>query len=303
MDINFCKTLENAPLAEYSSMKTGGNARLLCLPQSMGELKALVEYFNEKSEKFLLFGNLSNVLVPDEGFCVPVILTGGVNETRIIEENGEKMSLFASCGASVTGLAYDMCKKGYSGLEFAYGIPGSIGGAVYMNAGAYGGEFSDVAESVTALDKNAREIEISADDCGFGYRKSVFSQNGYCITGAVLTLKKTENKTPLETAREYMSRRKEKQPIEYPSCGSAFKRPKGYFAGQLIEQAGLRGFCVGGACVSEKHAGFVINKSGAESSDVIELLREVRRRVFENSGVLLEPEIRLLKPDGEIFEL
>lgn len=299
----FCKTLENVPLAKYSSMKTGGSAKFLCLPESVSELADTVLFYAENDIKCIVMGNMSNVLVPDEGIDVPVVLTGGVKEYSVLSQDKDGAKIFADCGISVTALALEMCKSGFSGLEFAYGIPGSLGGAVYMNAGAYGGEMSNVTESVYVLTKEHKIIQRPALECNFSYRNSVFETNGDIILGAVLKLGIGDKDECVSAAKELMKKRIEKQPLDFPSCGSTFKRPEGYFAGKLIEDAGLKGFSVGGAAVSDKHAGFVINKNNASTSDVIALMRKIQNIVKQNSGVTLESEIRIIDKNGENTEL
>ena len=242
-----------------------------------------------------MFGNLSNVLLPDGRLdFVPVITTG--IKTVTVTETDAGIDVYAACGVSLTGLALEFCRGDYAGLSFAYGIPGTVGGAVFMNAGAYGSEMKNIVRSVRFYDIDADAVcEIPASDCGFGYRTSVFAHKNGVILGAFLSLATCEPGTALAEAKDFMERRREKQPLEYPSCGSAFKRPEGYFAGELIEKCGLKGYTVGGACVSEKHAGFVVNKGGATSADVEKVLCDVRAKVLQKFGVELEPEIRILK--------
>ncbi|MBR2021619.1 MAG: UDP-N-acetylmuramate dehydrogenase, partial [Clostridia bacterium] len=215
----------------------------------------------------------------------------------------DETAVYAEAGVSFTKLALDMCKRGLSGLEFAYGIPGSVGGAVYMNAGAYGGETKDVIKNVRVLDKNGNVLTLSNEECDFGYRKSIFHNDEYVILGAEFELVKKDAESCVAAARELMQKRVDKQPLEYPSCGSTFKRPEGYFAGALIEEANLKGYSVGGAQVSQKHAGFVINKGGATTADVLSLMREIQQTVREKSGITLEAEIKLLDKNGEFFSL
>lgn len=285
----------NVPMAPLSSMKTGGIAPEACFPETEEELVATVRALKAEKRPFYVLGNLSNVLLPDgEIPFVPVVTTQMRGLT--VTETREGALVYASCGLGLTKLALDMCRAGYSGLSFAYGIPGTVGGAVYMNAGAYGSEMSAVVRTVRFYDSECDQIcELEGAACAFGYRSSVFQQKNGVILGASLALPHDEEATALENAKEFMRRRKEKQPLEFPSCGSAFKRPEGHFAGELIETCGLKGFSVGGAQVSEKHAGFVINAGGATSAEVEALLMEVKKRVFERFGVLLEPEIRILK--------
>ena len=290
-------------LKELSSMKTGGNAKRAYFPEDSKELCEIIKSFAENGEKYLVFGNMSNLLVPDEGFEIPVVITTGMKGTKVVFETDEIITVYAEGGVSVTKLSYDMCKEGLSGLEFAYGIPGTVGGAVYMNAGAYGGEIKNVVTKVYAVDLMGNEKEFLCDECGFDYRKSVFMNGGFVISGAEFTLKKSDKEKCLFEAKELMDKRIDKQPLEYPSCGSTFKRPEGLFAGKLIEDSSLKGFGLGGAYVSEKHAGFVINKDNATTDDVIKLMKYIREKVKENFDVTLEPEIKLYNNMGDNVEL
>lgn len=282
-----------------SSMKTGGRAKNAYFPENTEELTAIIKQLKEKHEKYIVLGNMSNVLLPDEDMEATIVVT---TDMKMVEMTGE-CSVYADAGVSFTKLAYDMCKNGLSGLEFAYGIPGTVGGAVYMNAGAYGGEAKDVIKSVRVLDKEGNIKTLSNDECCFGYRKSLFQNDEYVIVGAEFGLERKNADECLGAARELMQRRIDKQPLEYPSCGSTFKRPEGYFAGALVEEAGLKGYRIGGAAVSEKHAGFVINYDNATTADVLCLMREIRRIIQEKNGVTLEAEIKLLNKDGEFFPL
>ena len=288
--------INNIDLSKYSSMKTGGIAEKCYFPVSADELCGCISQLRKNGERFFVLGNMSNVLIPDENIGFVPVITTKMNGITINENEDGSISVYAECGVMLTKLAYDMCKKGYAGMVFAYGIPGTVGGAIYMNAGAYGSEISAVTEYVECYDvQNDCVVKITASDCGFGYRKSIFTENGYVILGASLKLEKRNVEELVSEAKETMQKRIDKQPLEYPSCGSAFKRPEGYFAGALIEQSGLKGFSVGGAQISEKHAGFVINKGGATTKDVTDLMEAVSKKVKENFGVELEPEIRVLK--------
>lgn len=291
--------IENADMRTLSSMKTGGVAKRLFMPEDTYELSEIVKRLKENKEKFVVLGNISNVLLPDGEIDFPIIVTTKMNKVEMQSDD----EVFAMCGASLTSLSMNMCKKGLSGLEFAYGIPGSVGGAVYMNAGAYGGEVADVIKSVSVLDENGKTVTLSKNECDFAYRHSAFSQNGLIILGATFKLEKKDAENCISSAKEFMQRRAEKQPLEYPSCGSAFKRPEGNFAGALIEKANLKGESIFGACVSEKHAGFVVNKGTDRSEDVISLMRLVRQKVYEDSKIMLEAEIKFLGKDGEFFSL
>ena len=282
-------------MSALSSMRTGGIAPVACFPETEKDLCDAVRCLTREHKRFFVFGNLSNVLLPDGRLdFVPVITTG--IKTVTVTETDAGIDVYAACGVSLTGLALEFCRGDYAGLSFAYGIPGTVGGAVFMNAGAYGSEMKNIVRSVRFYDIDADAVcEIPASDCGFGYRTSVFAHKNGVILGAFLSLAACEPGTALAEAKDFMERRREKQPLEYPSCGSAFKRPEGYFAGELIEKCGLKGYTVGGACVSEKHAGFVVNKGGATSADVEKVLCDVRAKVLQKFGVELEPEIRILK--------
>lgn len=287
---------KNIEMSAYSSMKTGGIAPECYFPETEQELCGIIDLLEEQNKHYYVFGNMSNVLIPDGTLDFVPVITTKMNLWQVTEKENGEISVYALCGASLTRLAYDMCKNGYGDMTFAYGIPGTVGGAVFMNAGAYGGEICQVTKYVMCYDKKARKtIRVEGADCGFGYRTSAFQKNGLIILGAGLTLKKGNAEELTATAKQTMQKRVDKQPLEYPSCGSAFKRPEGYFAGELIEKSGLKGYSVGGACVSEKHAGFIINKGGATTGDVLGLIKEVQDKVKENFGVELEPEIQLVK--------
>ncbi len=300
---NVCRKLENESLKTYSSMKTGGNAKELYLPETREQLEKVIVDLIKQGEKFVVLGNMSNVLVPDEGMAVPVIITTSMRKFEIVSQNEKKALVYADCGVSLTKFSMDMCKMGFSDISFAYGIPGTVGGGVYMNAGAYGGELSSVVKEVYAIDADGNRVTLSNAECVFSYRDSIFMHEEMYITGALFEFVIADSRALVENAKTLMSKRTEKQPLEYPSCGSTFKRPEGYFAGALIEEAGLKGKSIGGACVSQKHAGFVINKNDATTNDVLSLMRYIRETVKKESKVTLEAEIRLIGKDGEYFEL
>ncbi len=281
-----CK--ENIPLAPFTSFKIGGCCPIMVSPNSVDCLKELAAEFWAENTEFRVLGKGSNLLVSDKGISSPVISLAAMNKAAA---DGERISCGA--GASLTGLCLLAEENGLSGLEFAYGIPGSAGGAVYMNAGAYGGEIKDVITGCTYVNAEGRLITIAAADMELSYRHSFFSGKNYIIAKIGLLLKKGARNAIKKKMEEHMSARKEKQPLEYPSAGSTFKRPQGDFAGRLIENAGLKGFSVGGAQVSEKHCGFVINKGGATFNDVKNLITAVREKVAENSGILLETEVEI----------
>ena len=281
----------NAPMKKYTSFKCGGNASILITPDSSDSLQKIISYCYTKNVKPLIIGNGSNLLVTDNGIDNVVIKIGSkMSKIELIDDT----TIFCEAGASLKSLCMFALENSLSGLEFAYGIPGTLGGAVYMNAGAYGGEMKDVLFSCKHIDADGNIGELSQDELDLRYRGSAYTDNGFTIVSAVMKLKKAE-KTDVKTAMDdKLQRRKDKQPLEYPSAGSTFKRPEGYFAGALIEECGLKGYTVGGAQVSEKHAGFVINKNKATATDVITLIKDVQKIVFEKHGVMLETEVKII---------
>ncbi len=279
---------EEEPLSLHTSFRIGGPARLLALPGSGEELAALCRLLRSLGEKPLILGNGSNVLAPDEGLDRCVVVTARAEACRI-----EGNVLEAECGASLTALAAKAAKEGLAGLVFAYGIPGTLGGALVMNAGAYGGEMKDVAEETRILDEDLNERVFRGREQGFGYRRSAFTGD-MVLLNAKLRLQPGDPDSLREECRKLLERRRSSQPLELPSAGSAFKRPEGAYAAALIDQAGLKGCRIGGAMVSEKHAGFIVNVGGATASDVRRLLDAVRERVLQETGFTLEPEIKVL---------
>lgn len=278
------------PMKNHTTFRIGGPADALALPKTPEEVAEVVRFCHEHAQPYYVLGNGSNLLVSDEGYRGIVLqLYRNFNDIQV---NGEMITV--QSGAMLAAVARTAYQNGLTGLEFASGIPGTIGGAVVMNAGAYGGEMKHVLREVTVLTKEGEVLAIPAKALELGYRTSVIPKNGWIVLGAVLQLKKGDPEQILARMEELKEQRITKQPLDLPSAGSTFKRPDGYFAGKLIMDAGLRGFTVGGAQVSEKHCGFVVNRRNATAADVWELICEVKRRVKEMTGVELEPEVKLL---------
>lgn len=283
-------TEENASMARYTTFRIGGAVEVLCEPESREEVCGLVSLLKDKNEPYTIIGNGSNLLVSDAGIDGVVIrIARRMNKAEVL---GEKIS--AESGILLSELSSVAAKAGLTGLEFASGIPGTLGGAIYMNAGAYGGEIGALIETVTYISEDGAIKTSGREELSFGYRKSSFSENGGILLGCILALSEGNEKEIRKKMQELAKKRAEKQPLSYPSAGSAFKRPEGYFAGALIEEAGLKGFRIGGAGISEKHAGFLVNYGGATAKDVRAVIRYVQETVQEKSGVFLEPEIRMI---------
>ncbi len=281
----------NAPMSEHTTFKIGGAADVLTFPSNIDEVAAVIKLTNAFKIPYAILGNGSNVLVLDKGIRGAVIKFSD-NFFGKIRIDGEK--IIADAGATLKAVSNFAAEKSLSGLEFAVGIPGSIGGAIYMNAGAYGGEMKNIVDKVTAISPFGEIISFDANELNLGYRQSIFQQNGCAICEVELNLVHGNFDEIKNQMAEFTQRRESKQPLEFPSAGSTFKRPAGYFAGTLIDQTGLKGLKVGGAMVSEKHAGFVVNAGNATAEDVLNLINEVRRRVMEVKGVMLTPEVRIL---------
>ena len=279
---------QNEPMKNHTTFRVGGPADIFLTP-SAEELPAVLSVCREEQMPVTVIGNGSNLLVGDQGIRGVVICIGfGMRGIRV---DGEK--IFLEAGVTLAAAAQQAAKGGLTGLEFASGIPGTFGGAVVMNAGAYGGEMKDVIVSVRVISEDGEILTLSKEELDLSYRHSVIPERGYLVIDGELLL--TREKDPdqiTERMEELKKKRIEKQPLEYPSAGSTFKRPEGYFAGKLIMDAGLRGFSVGGAAVSEKHCGFVINKGNATAADICALMDEVTRIVKEKYAVTLEPEVK-----------
>ena len=284
---------ENEPMSEHCSFKIGGPARLMLLPSSAEEAASALAILRSSGAQVLIVGSCTNLLIPDEGYPGAVVR---MSKPASSMELLDAARIRAQAGATLNALAVFAAGHGLTGLEFAHGIPGSVGGGVAMNAGAYGGEMRDVLESAEYVDKDGAIRTLSGDALGLSYRHSAFSDTDKLITSAVFRLTPGDGEAVRARMNELIEKRRASQPLDMPSAGSTFKRPKTGYAAALIDQAGLKGLSVGGAMVSTKHAGFVVNAGGATYSDVIELMREVRRRVYEFSGVLLEPEVKIIGP-------
>lgn len=282
---------QDEPLSGHITFKLGGKADLFACPSSEEELVLILKKAKELSVPHYILGKGSNLLVPDDGYRGIVINIGEkMGEISLVGDD----TIVCGAGALLTKVCLFALEHSLSGIEFAYGIPGSAGGAAFMNAGAYGGEMKDVLVKCTHLDSDFNKSEFSSDSLNLGYRSSAYSGGGYVILSLTIKLKKGEKSEIKAKMDDLMARRKSKQPLEYPSAGSTFKRPEGYFAGKLIQDAGLKGYSVGGAMVSEKHSGFVINYNNATCADVLNLCSFVRDTVEEKFGVKLEREIKIL---------
>lgn len=282
---------QDEPMSRHTSFRIGGNAKVFVTVSDEASLIVLLKYLSTCGIEPLIVGNGSNLLVSDSGVDGVVISLGGdFEKIELIDET----TIAAGAGVSLASLCRFALANELTGLEFAYGIPGTLGGAVFMNAGAYGGQMSDVVSRVNHIDLCGSKGELTASELDFGYRKSAYSENKAVITSAVLTLKKGNKDEISARMNELMQKRKDKQPLEFPSAGSVFKRPEGYFAGALIEQSDLKGKAIGGAQVSEKHAGFIVNRGGATCKDVMALIEHCRNVVKQNFGVELETEIKFI---------
>ncbi|WP_313972069.1 UDP-N-acetylmuramate dehydrogenase [uncultured Selenomonas sp.] len=282
--------LLNEPMKDHTTFRIGGPADCLILPASMEDVAFVFQCLKRHDIPFVILGNGSNVLVLDKGIRGAVIKFN----SPISAIRKKKNTLTAGAGALLRDVSVFAAENSLSGMEFACGIPGSIGGAVFMNAGAYDGEMKNIVSAVRAISPKGEIVQFAANELDFGYRHSIFQENGCAICEVDLTLAPGNAEEIKEKIAGFTERRESKQPLEMPSAGSTFKRPEGHYAGTLIEQTGLKGFTVGGAQVSDKHAGFVVNAGDATAKDVLELIRQVQDRVFEQHHVKLFPEVRIL---------
>lgn len=283
--------LSNVDMSGYTSFRAGGCADELIIVETPEELLDILKELNEKKTRFIMLGNGSNTLVKDSGYHGAVVKLGeSFDEVRV---HGNKV--LAGGGALLSVVAKAALNASLTGLEFASGIPGSIGGAIYMNAGAYGGEMKDIVETVTLAKRDGSGlVTVSGDKMDFGYRHSILEETGDIVVAVAYRLEKGNRDEIQATMSELTKKRNEKQPVQYPSAGSFFKRPEGHFAGKLVQDAGLKGLTVGGAQVSQLHSGFVINIGGATATDIIDLMHLVQNTVYDKFGVMLEPEVRII---------
>ena len=278
------------PMSSHCTFRAGGTAKYYVIPDEYKKVRDVLRLCVEENIPYYVIGNGSNLLVQDDGFDGVIIEIDSA--LAKIEINGNE--IVAKAGAKLSKIAVKALNESLTGFEFAHGIPGNLGGAVTMNAGAYGGEMKDVLKWVKVLDNNGEMKTLKAEELELGYRTSIIVKEKMIVLEACIELHEG-NRDEIEMhMKELMAKRKEKQPLEYPSAGSTFKRPEGYFAGKLIQNAGLKGYRVGGAMVSEKHSGFVINYDNATATDIINLMKDVRKKVYEEFQVTLEPEVKIL---------
>ncbi len=281
---------ENELMKNHTTFKIGGPVDVLVLPRTIEDIKITREYCQKNKQPLFIFGLGSNIVVRDKGIRGVALKIG--NNLKEIQISGQE--IYAQAGVRLSELARTAANNSLSGLEFAEGIPGSLGGAVVMNAGAYGGEMKDLVLEAEAISPSGEKQIFSAADLGFDYRKSVFQYNDYIVVAVKMKLKPGVQSEIKSKMREYAHSRREKQPLEYPSAGSVFRRPPGYYVGPMIENMGLKGYCIGGAQVSHKHAGFIVNTGNASASDVLELIAIIKKAAWEQFGVELQPEIRVV---------
>lgn len=284
--------IRDEPLKKHTTFKIGGNAKYFIIPEDEKEIAAVLKYARTFGEKVYIIGNGSNMLVDDAGVDGAFIYIGDKMSDISLED---ETTIRCQAGALLSRVCKFALENSLTGMEASFGIPGSVGGGLYMNAGAYGTEMKDYVVKAEYLDPDGSLKECSREEMKLSYRHSVFSENSYIITAVYIGLKKGDKSEIRAAMTDYMTRRKAKQPLEYPSAGSVFKRPEGYFAGALIEQCGLKGRSIGDAQVSEKHAGFIINKGNATCKDVTELIRLCQDTVFKEKGVRLETEIKAIR--------
>jgi UDP-N-acetylmuramate dehydrogenase len=277
------------PMKNHTSFKVGGPADILVTPKNYEEVVKIIKFCNQKNLPYYIIGRGSNLLVKDGGFRGVIIKLTSLNNIQVLDEK-----IIAQGGADLSAVSDEALKHSLTGFEFACGIPGTVGGAVTMNAGAYNGEISQVIESALVVDKKGNLITLNKDELELGYRISAIQKYEYTVLEATFKLTKGEYNKIKERIDDLTRKRQEKQPLEYPSAGSTFKRPEGYFTGKLIEESNLKGYTIGGAQVSEKHAGFVINKNNATAEDIINLIKHIQNTIKIKYNVELQPEVRII---------
>lgn len=286
---------EQEPLTAHTTFRIGGPALYYLIPEGVEEVRDALQFAREKELPFYVIGRGSNLLFEDEGYHGVVIEIGkGMEQVMMKEEPDGTVCVTAQAGIPLSTLAAKLAEAGWQGFEFAGGIPGTLGGGIAMNAGAYGGEIRDCIKNAMVMTRSGEILVLNREKLELGYRTSIIQKEDYIVLEGVLRFSRGEKKSIFAAMKEMNQRRRDKQPLEFPSAGSTFKRPEGYFAGKLIEDAGLRGYRVGDAQVSEKHCGFVVNRGKASSADVRQLIRDVQDRVREKFQVELEPEVRIV---------
>ena len=285
---------ENEPMAAHTTFRIGGPVDVYLVPADEEQPAATIRLLHAEGIRWQILGNGSNVLVSDEGIRGVVIHMEDKKSVPVYRTEGSEVLATVTAGMSLSGFARDVCDRGLADMEYATGIPGTVGGGIVMNAGAYGGEIVDTLREATVLTRTGERVVIPVKDLKLSYRYSIIPEKEYLVTSATFAMREGDREAIRAKVLELSAKRREKQPLEFPSAGSTFKRPEGYFAGRLIQDAGLRGYAVGGAQVSEKHCGFVINRGGATCADVKALIADVQRIVLENSGVKLEPEVKFM---------
>lgn len=286
---------EQEPLSAHTTFRIGGPAAYYLIPENRDEVSEALGFAKEKGLPFYVLGRGSNMLFDDEGYPGVIVEIGrGMEQMSVEKELDETVRVVAQAGITMSSMAMQLAEAGLTGFEFAGGIPGTLGGGITMNAGAYGGEIRDCIQDATVMTESGGILVLTRDQLELGYRTSVIQHERYLILEGSFLFKRGEKEEILARMRELNQRRRDKQPLEYPSAGSTFKRPEGYFAGKLIEDAGLRGYRVGDAQVSEKHCGFVVNRGNATAAEVRQLIRDVQEQVQEKFQVRLEPEVRII---------
>ena len=283
------------PMAEHTTFRIGGPAEIWLVPESVEQLQETVTFLKQEGIRMQILGNGSNVLVSDEGVRGAVIRMEDRRSEVLYDTDGEVTLATAPAGMSLSAFAREVCDKGFADMEYATGIPGSVGGAIVMNAGAYEGEIRNQLQSAKVLTEDGEIVNLTAEDLKLSYRYSIIPEKRYLVLSGTFALKPGNRDEIRAKVLDLATRRREKQPLEYPSAGSTFKRPEGNYAGKLIQESGLRGYRVGDAMVSEKHCGFVINAGAATAAEVKRLIADVQRIVQEKTGILLEPEVKFLE--------